>query len=473
MIVTIALGASLAAFGIGNRPSRSPELPPASALQAQEPEKAEHNRTVVLEVRSAAENKPLADAAVWVRVRGGRSGGPIVGCTNKLGQYTIDLTGQTILSVDIVAAADGHVPKQIRWVGENLPDNFVLSLERGHRIGGKVVDEQGRPIAGARVLPGFEVWGGEEVTAAVTDALGVWHLDVMPSSAHGSKPARPIDLLVSHPDHVATSMRVPAVAANAGTAVLTMKQGAAIDGSIVGPDGQPVAGASVVVEPEDQPLLSFNRTVTDASGQFHFGRLVNPQGRSIALTVKAPGLAVTVRRILVTASIPRQTIRLTPSVPLRGRVIDSQGKPVAGASLRSSLHDTKGLDWCAFSDAQGRFEWPDAPTSGLIRLDVDKPTCAEALDRIFEAGNREITITLHRPLYLHGTVTDAVTGQPIERFNVIPGWGPIVPGGAVQWRTGLGDAHHVGGRFDLRGLFTDQGAASRCGSRPRVIYLPS
>ncbi len=40
-------------------------------------------------------------------------------------------------------------------------------------------------------------------------------------------------------------MRVPAAAANAGTVVLTMKQGAAIDGSVIGPDGQPVAGASV------------------------------------------------------------------------------------------------------------------------------------------------------------------------------------------------------------------------------------
>ena len=120
----------------------------------------------------------------------------------------------------------------------------------------------------------------------------------------------------------------------------------------------------------------------------------------------------------------------------------------------------KVLNGCAFSDAQGRFEWPDAPTSGSIRLDVDKPTFAEVLDRIFDAGNREITITLHRPLYLHGTVTDAVTGQPIERFNVIPGWGPIVPGGGVQWLTGLGDAHHGSGRFDLRGLFTDQGRRS-------------
>ena len=236
----------------------------------------------------------------------------------------------------VVAAADGHVPKQIRWVGENLPETYVLGLERGLRMGGKVVDEQGRPIAGARRAPLVEVPRRGRGCGRRHRRPGSWHSDALPSSGTEASQARPIDLLVSHPDHVTTSMRVPAAAANAGTVVLTMKQGAAIVGSVVGPDGQPVAGASVVVEPEDQPLLAFNRTVTDASGQFHFGRLVNPQRRSIALTVKAPGLAVTVRRVLVTPSIPRQTIRLTPSVPLRGRVIDSQGKPVAGASLRSS-----------------------------------------------------------------------------------------------------------------------------------------
>ena len=65
------------------------------SVAAQEPEKAEHNRTVLLEVRSAAENKPLPDASVWVRVRGGRSHVPVVGRTNGSGQYAIDLAEET------------------------------------------------------------------------------------------------------------------------------------------------------------------------------------------------------------------------------------------------------------------------------------------------------------------------------------------------------------------------------------------
>ncbi len=105
-----------------------------------------------------------------------------MGRTNGLSQYAIDLAGEKVAVVDVVAAADGHVPKQVHWDGGSLPENYVLGLERGLRMGGKVVDERGRPIAGARVLPWFAVpdGDGEEVAAAVTDAQGAWHSDVLP-----------------------------------------------------------------------------------------------------------------------------------------------------------------------------------------------------------------------------------------------------------------------------------------------------
>ena len=62
VIVTLALGASLAAAGLANRPERAPEPPPAAVPLAQEAfgaQNPEHHRRVILEVRDAAENKPL------------------------------------------------------------------------------------------------------------------------------------------------------------------------------------------------------------------------------------------------------------------------------------------------------------------------------------------------------------------------------------------------------------------------------
>ena len=290
-IVTVALGASLAAYGFGNRPARAPEPPPASAPQAPEPVAAQQpvrNRTVLLEVRSAAANKPLPDASVWVRAWGGRSHVPVIGRTNGSGQYVVDLAEETFGNVEVVAAADGHVPKQIRWFGESLPETYVLGLERGLRMGGKVVDERGRPVAGARVLPSLEVRDFEEVAAAVTDAQGLWHSDALPASVLEGKEPRLISLQVSHPDHVtAIEDRVPAAAVRAGTVMLTMRQGVSIAGSVLGPDGQPIAGASVVIDQTVHRRL-LQRTVTDSSGQFYFGHWIDPEARSMALTAKAP-----------------------------------------------------------------------------------------------------------------------------------------------------------------------------------------
>ena len=80
MVLTVALGASLAAFGFGNRPATGPGTRvPAVLQQVPEPAAAvqpDRDRTVLLEVRSAAENKPLPGASVWVRVTGGKSQRP-------------------------------------------------------------------------------------------------------------------------------------------------------------------------------------------------------------------------------------------------------------------------------------------------------------------------------------------------------------------------------------------------------------
>ena len=155
-------------------------------------------------------------------------------------------------------------------------------------------------------------------------------------------------------------------------------------------------------------------------------------------------------------SIDSQTVKATP---LRGRVVDSQGKPVAGARVASNETFQDGnLEWSAVTDDQGRFEWPDAQTSGSIVLDANKSGFEQALARQFEAGNREITLTMHRPLHLHGTVTDADTGQPVDHFDLIPGWGPYSPGGRVEWLRGPSVQQLGNGRYDFRGgLFPDQG----------------
>ena len=460
--IFVVLGTCLAVSGKGNGREEQPIAVAATAPQPPPPDPApaaqpDRDRTVLLEVRSAQDNKPLPGASVWFQVKGGRLSSPTSGRTDAAGRYSIDLAGGWIASVTVVVAAEGHVPKKLRWNGENLAVNQVVGLERGVRIGGRVTNEQGRPIEGARVMPWAFLENGEEVAAAVTDAKGRWQSSAQAASALTDGKSVPLALWVTHPDYIAVSQSIPIDQAIAQNSVHTLKRGGSLSGTVLAPDGRPVTGAKVVA---DQSSTSSFRTTTDASGRFSFGHCLDPEWSSICLSVEAKDLAARVQKLLVTPTIPDQVIRLDRPRAFRGLVVDSQGKPVAGALIESSRGFENGkLDWQAESDAQGRFEWPEAPTSGEIFLSVQKTAFEYVEGRHFTTDQREITLTLHRPLHLHGTVTDAATGQPVERFDLIPGWGPRRNGDRVEWlRTDLSIVHLSNGRLDVHGgLFPDQG----------------
>jgi hypothetical protein len=147
--------------------------------------------------------------------------------------------------------------------------------------------------------------------------------------------------------------------------------------------------------------------------------------------------------------MPPQAIRLSPRKPLRGRVVDAQGRPVPGAIVRSATeYGYAGLDWGAETDADGRFVWYEAPAIGNYHLNVLKPPFRQLTALLIPGGSDDLTFTLHRPQHVHGTVTDAETRRPIERFDLITGWGPHRPGWQPEWhRSSL--RSFGGGQFDL------------------------
>ncbi len=128
-----------------------------------------------------------------------------------------------------------------------------------------------------------------------------------------------------------------------------------------------------------------------------------------------------------------------------------RGGPSRG---RSSGHPPEfgfaGLDWEAETDADGRFVWFEAPASGDYLLNVTKAPFRPIVARMVSGGSEDLTLTLHRPQHLHGTVTDAETGRPIERFDLISGQGPHRPGWTPRWYRDSARSFG-GGKFDLPG----------------------
>ncbi len=283
-----------------------------------------------------------------------------------------------------------------------------------------------------------------EVAAAVTDGDGRWRSEALPATAAGVS----LNLVTTHPDHVRLKQSVTADALGGFAAVGVMKTGRALSGTILSPTGRAVAGATVVIQSRSD-RQTLQRVQSGPNGRFHTGPFIDPEWSELTMVVQADGFASAAQTLLVPKEIPPQNIRLSPRKPLHGRVVNAHGRPLPGAVVRSATEfGFAGLDWEAEADADGRFVWYDAPATGTYMLDIGKPPFRQIVALMVPGGSDDLEITLHRPQRLHGTVTDAATGRPIERFVVIQGRGPLRPGWSPQWSQ-QSPLSFNGGKYDL------------------------
>jgi hypothetical protein len=102
-----------------------------------------------------------------------------------------------------------------------------------------------------------------------------------------------------------------------------------VTGKVLGPDGRPVAGATfAVIDDEDGAQVPQVKSGTD--GRFTFG-LRRPQGvrNPRQIVASAPGFGLDWE----SERQENATYHLVPDLPITGRMIDLQGKPVAGATV--------------------------------------------------------------------------------------------------------------------------------------------
>lgn len=128
-----------------------------------------------------------------------------------------------------------------------------------------------------------------------------------------------------------------------------------IGGRVVDPEGRPVAGAIVYasdvtgfreipldeIDPVDAPWIRRFETKTDASGRF----TLQPEARgAVRVAVRASGFApLDAEKAVSGGGQDLGDFRLERSVVLSGRVVDSIGRPVAGAELHRARPQANGL----------------------------------------------------------------------------------------------------------------------------------
>jgi RNA polymerase sigma factor (sigma-70 family) len=247
------------------------------------------------------------------------------------------------------------------WIDEMNASNdghvFRAELRQRAKARGRVVDDKtGRPVPGVSV--GLNASGVNQIlTTALADASGRYEIEG-PEGDATLQVLRGRGYWAEHEAIVAVRLD-PSRPVQAKD--LKVKQMPLVRGTVVRPDGKPLAGALVV----ERSSYHGKTVLTDASGRFEF----RPDEKDSYVAVS--GCHLTERLSGETTMLfeglqdgKELRIQLQPETTLAGRVVDGAGKPRAGVTvwLRSETRCEKWSTYThaatATTDGQGRYRFP-------------------------------------------------------------------------------------------------------------------
>lgn len=361
------------------------------------------------------------------------------------GQFDIPLP-RSLSLIRIWVQADGCIPLFSQWWpgkqddGHVIPESFTYQLEPGVEIGGIVTDDQDQPLEGVSV--NVELEGNVGVGARVrpigpwhksgwikTDQSGRWSTNTVPDDS-----AVDVSVKLTHADFTdqifsISARTVSLTELRSGAARMSLKGGAVIRGRVTDMDGNPIPEAVVVCG--DNAYFQLGNTLdtkTDADGRYTFKPLDDDERN---VTVIAKDYMPQMRSVDAKAGMSPVDFTMQPNGnQLRIKFVDATGKPIPKAWAHierwrgvSSISNQPAVNNTAQgiplrANKKGIYQWNWAP-DGEIELEFSAVGFAEQKGTLSADGN-EHTITLKPILLVAGTVTDAVTAQPIADFKAIP-----------------------------------------------------
>jgi hypothetical protein len=238
----------------------------------------------------------------------------------------------------------------------------LAQFEPGRTITGQVVDDKGKPVAGARVVlyaPPLNV-GKENAAEAgtTTDGEGRYRVKIPPL---GRQLLNGVSLLVYHPG---LTVAAHPIFPHPGTIVLRQPEPRTV--SVEGPDGRPIVGARVA--PKVLRIYEGTLAQVPESLSSPLAVTTGPDGRATLGYLTARDQLAAVR--IATTSIGNQDVRLIdqpgrgssgPAIAIRlpktsrltGRIVDEAGSPVAGQVVEIWSWRGRGWLWPAAVELAG------------------------------------------------------------------------------------------------------------------------
>ncbi len=273
---------------------------------------------------------------------------------------------------DSPPAAPGEAPPSPAAAAPATPSPGAAA-DRRRAVFGRVTDDQGRPVPGARLEawstttsdvvppntplpPGPDPGAARRLATALADAQGRYTL--------GPLPVEPVELRVRAAGHASRQ----GLRARPGRHVdLVLEPEGALAVRVLAADGSPVAASVRVVPRDGEPRLAVD---VPAGTEGLLDGL--PPGPAVVVAASEGGPPTTLRAQVEPGRATPLELRLRPQRRLRlsGRAQTPQGAPVPGAELRwnhEGLRATLGR-----ADAEGRFTADvDVNAQGTWTLTVD------------------------------------------------------------------------------------------------------
>jgi protocatechuate 3,4-dioxygenase beta subunit len=384
----------------------------------------------------------------------------------------------------------GNQHQVILWGGDYVPQTFeiakdpvdgvidmgVVKVKRGGTVRGRVLDKAtGEGIAGARVrtfgglTPELMIFASVNVVSA---GDGSFTLTGVPLGANV--------LYATHADYVSDMDPAtllggmgggpggPPLFAEGSRDVerdVELRPAESITGVVLGPDGAPVAGATVHEVSDERMIFAqffgsgLLTATTDLNGAFVLKGLRPGAETKITATHRdfGPSEATTAR-----AGDPAAvTLRLTAPLTLQGTVVDDAGGPVAGVRVQATRAAERSMGprvvttldpegaRPTVTDEQGAYVLRNVPT-GDLTITFDHPDFAILTKDLSLAASRDLGRTvLARGATISGEVVDA-DGKPVAGIGIYA-WRPSGGNSGTGRRNASATADEQG-KFAFRGL---------------------
>lgn len=309
---------------------------------------------------------------------------------------------------------------------------------RAGLVTGTVLDPDGKPLEGARVvltervppgMLGLAATGqvGTLVYEARTDRTGRYRFRDMVAG-------KDYDMWVQHADYAPKAG--PPVAAREGEEQemppVRLEPGYRVLGTVTDTDGRPL-GATVTLRmqanrilpgpPEallarDRELGRLREVQSDPATGAYLVDHLGPGVYTLRATAPGHGMEV-VHPVVLTGgdrAEARHDLRLGAEFPIAGVVVDDQGQPVADVRIAVSRTRPRSAMVQAetVSGPDGRFELRGLP-SGTYALNAMAADYSNTRIHQVEAGRTDLEVVMHHKGGVTGRVVDA-GGRPVTRF---------------------------------------------------------